>query len=197
MCDFQIHEQLRDILEHSCPFCDQVLVEIDKVTDKCCDKQCIENLNGIQICVHCGLTHSCVYDTGYHDFYANLHKINKKSIYIRFYHIQNVLNKICSYYMVDLKNEQRDKIYKIFKLIGTVIPKINNTTRKRLISINYILKMIFIMFGIPSENIPISKSSKTLAYYSTYWTSIMTLIGDKIQSIIDHKSGYMCYPIDS
>ena len=93
--------------------------------------------------------------------------------------------------------KQRGRIYKIFKLIGTIIPKVNNTTRKRLISINYILKMIFIMMGLPYDHIPISKSKKTLSYYKKYWDTIMSLIGDKIQSIIDHKTGYVCYPIDA
>ena len=198
MCDSNIHDELINLEQSTCPYCDKVLLyQIDKVTDKCCDKQCIEDINGIMVCVHCGMTHSCVYNNGYHDFYTNLHKIKKKSIYIRFYRIQNVLNTISSYYTNDLKNEHREKIYRIFNLISTVIPKVNNTTRKRLISINYILKMIFKMMGLPYDKIPISKSKKTLAFYSTYWNKIMTLVGDKIQSIVDHKSGYLCYPIDA
>ena len=40
------------------------------------------------------------------------------------------------------------------------------------------------MMGIPYKNIPISKSKKTLAFYDRYWTTIMSLIGDKIKSII-------------
>ena len=51
--------------------------------------------------------------------------------------------------------------------------------------------------GLPYDHIPISKSKKTLSYYKKYWDTIMSLIGDKIQSIIDHKTGYVCYPIDA
>ena len=53
------------------------------------------------------------------------------------------------------------------------------------------------MMGLPYDKIPISKSRKTLTFYSRYWASIMSLIGDKIQSIIDQKTGYVCYPIDT
>ena len=37
---------------------------------------------------------------------------------------------------------------------------------------------------LPFEDIPISKSKKTLVSYEKYWTSIMTLIGDDIKRII-------------
>ena len=55
-----------------------------------------------------------------------------------------------------------------------------------MISVNYIIqmRMIFKMMGIPYKKIPISKSKKTLAFYNKYWASIMSLIGDKIKSII-------------
>ena len=183
MCDFQIHEQLKDMLEYSCPFCDQVLVEIDKVTDTCCDKQCIENLNGIRTCIHCGLTYGCVYDTGYHDFYDNMHKIHRKSVYQRKYHIENVLNGLCLGNFIDLSLNQRDRIYKVFNEIKTVLPLVNKT-RKRMISVNFIIKKIFEIMGLPYNKIPITKSRKTSAFYDQYWSKIMSLIGDKIIDII-------------
>ena len=144
MCDSNIHDELINLEQSTCPFCDQLLMEGDKATNSCCNEQNIENLNGLNTCMNCGVVDGYTTDNEYIDFYANLHKINKKSVYNRFYHIENVLNKICLNYGVDLKNEQRDKIYKTFNLINTIIPKVNNTTRKRLISINYILKMIYI-----------------------------------------------------
>ena len=197
MCDSNIHDELINLEQSTCPFCDQLLMEGDKATDSCCNEQNIENLNGSNTCMNCGSVHFYTTDNEYIDFYANLHKIKKKSQYIRFYHIENVLNKLCLDNGIVLPIKQRGRIYKIFKLIGTIIPKVNNTTRKRLISINYILKMIFIMMGLPYDHIPISKSKKTLSYYKKYWDTIMSLIGDKIQSIIDHKTGYVCYPIDA
>ena len=67
---------------------------------------------------------------------------------------------------VELTNKQRAIIYKIFDLIDTVISKINDN-RKRLISIKYILKMIFEMMRLP-YNIPVTKSKKTLKYYKKF-----------------------------
>ena len=34
-------------------------------------------------------------------------------------------------------------------------------------------------------NIPITKSIRTLTFYNAYWEKIITVIGDKIKSIID------------
>ena len=53
-----------------------------------------------------------------------------------------------------------------------------------MISVNFIMRKIFKMIGIPYKNIPISKSKKTLAFYDQYWSNIMSLIGDKIKSIV-------------
>ena len=71
----------------------------------------------------------------------------------------------------------------VFVEIGKILKEVNGT-RKRMISVNFIMRMIFKMMGIPYEKIPISKSKKTLAFYDKYWVSIMSLIGDKIKSII-------------
>ena len=85
---------------------------------------------------------------------------------------------------------QRLAIYKIFDLIDTIIPKVNEN-RKRLISINYILKMLFKMMKLSYDNIPISKSKRTLAFNEKYWNSVMSLIGTGIHSIIDKKPAYI------
>ena len=195
MYDSSIHDELKNIEVFICPFCDQLLMEGDKTAYSCCNKRDIENLNGMNTCMNCGLVHSYKFQTEYLDYYENMHKINKKSVYHRKYHIENVLNKICLNNGVDLTNKQRGRIYKIFDLIDTIIPKVNNG-RRRLISINYILLMIFKMMGLPCYDLPITKSKNTLAYYEKFWDTIMTLIGDEIRSIIDHKTGYVCYPID-
>ena len=196
MCDLNIHNELVNIKEPICPYCEQLLIVGNIAVDSCCNKQNIENFNGFNTCISCGLVHSCTTDNEYIDFHANLYKIKKKSVYKRFYHIENVLNDMCLKNKIDLPNEYRARIYKIFNLIGTILPKVNNTVRKRMISINYILKMIFKMMGLDSNHIPITKSKKTLTYYKQYWDTVMSLIGDKMQSIIDHKTGYICYPID-
>ena len=77
-------------------------------------------------------------------------------------------------------------IYKIFDFIDITMPKINYD-RKRLISINYILSMLFEMMGI-TYDIEINKSKKTLKYYKKYWDDVMSLIGDQIRSITNRKT---------
>ena len=169
--------------ESKCPFCDQLLIEGDKDAVSCCNVPDIEHNNGIKVCINCGLVHGYDYFTGYIDFYANMYKIYKKSIYHREYHIQNVLNRICYMNRVELTHYQRDRIYKVFVEIGTILPLVNKS-RKRMISVKFIMRRIFKMMGLPYKNIPSSKSKKTLAFYDKYWNSIESIIGDKINSII-------------
>ena len=195
MCDVGIHDQFIKLEQSICPFCDELLIEGVKITvNICCDKQNIENVNSFNTCLNCGLVHGYnTTDNEYIDFHTNIYKIRKKSVYNRFYYIENVLNKLCLN-GVELTNKQRGQIYKIFDLIDTIIPKVNND-RKRLISINYIIKMIFKMIKLPYD-VPISRSKKTIKYYKNYWDNVINLIGDKIQVIIDQKTGYKCYPIN-
>ena len=182
-CNPQIHDELKNIEESTCPFCDQLLVEGDKVVESCCGEQDVENTNGINVCLNCGSVHGYVYGNEYIVFYENMYRIHRKSVYHRKYHIENVLNSICYGKRVELTRDQRDRIYKVFVEIDTILPLVKGT-RKRMISVNFIMRRIFKMMGIPHEKIPISKSKKTLAFCDKYWASVMSLIGDKIKSII-------------
>ena len=83
----------------------------------------------------------------YIDFYENLYKIRRKSIYIRKYHIENSLNNLLLDQGVELTYNQRDRIYKIFEQIGYILPQINEN-RRRIISIKYILKKILDMMNL-------------------------------------------------
>ena len=58
--------------------------------------------------------------------------------------------------------EQKNKIMRIFSEIGKILPQINSE-RKRMISLNFILRQVLRMMGLPFNKIPISKSKKTLA----------------------------------
>ena len=86
-------------------------------------------------------------------------------------------------YNIEISNCQKHKIDAVYLEIGKIIDQVNGN-RKRMISINFIMRKIFKMMGIPYKNIPISKSKKTLAFYDQYWARIMSLIGDKMKSII-------------
>ena len=73
---------------------------------------------------------------------------------------------------------------KIFSEIGEILPQINGE-RKRMISLNFILRQVSRMMGLPFNKIPISESKKTLASYEKYWKQMNELIGDKMKEIID------------
>ena len=168
--------------ESTCPYCDQLLVEGDVLADPCYSEQSVSDVDGMNVCLNCGLVHSCVYADERIDFYENIHRIHRKSVYHRKYHIENVLNSICFENRVKLSYKERDKIYKIFNEIGTAIPLLN-LKRKRMISIKFIIKQLLILFGIPFEFIKVTKS-KRLKFYNRYWVDILLLRFDRIIHII-------------
>ena len=79
---------------------------------------------------------------------------------------------------------QRDKIYKVFVEIDSVLHEVNDG-RKRMISVKYVIKQLFKMLGLPYKDINVTKSKRTLTYYEQYWIKVRLLIGDRIQSIIN------------
>ena len=188
-CNRDLHNELSDSGEISCPFCDQNLDSNEKPKDRlvkndlCCDNHDIINDNGMLVCKSCGVVQGYDFVKEYVDFYDNRHKFIRKSVYHREYHINNTLLNIEEKYNIEVSYHQKNKIDMVFVEIGKILKEVNGT-RKRMISVNFIMRMIFKMMGIPYEKIPISKSKKTLAFYDKYWVSIMSLIGDKIKSII-------------
>ena len=118
-CNSQIHDELKNMGESICPFCEQLTGEVDKVVESCCSEQNMETVNGMNICVNCGSVHGYVYVPEYFDFYGNLHRIRKKSVYHRNYHIDNVLDNISCENNIQLTYHQRENIYKVF--IGDLI----------------------------------------------------------------------------
>ena len=96
-CNSVIHNELENMEESTCPFCDQQLVQVNnsvRVVEPCCSKQDMENNNGMNVCLNCGSVHGYDYVNEYIDFYENIHKIRRKSVYHRKYHIENVINNI-------------------------------------------------------------------------------------------------------
>ena len=179
MCDTNIHDDLINMEEAICPYCFELLVKGNTTTDLCCENPQIDEIDGIQVCRSCGLVHSCLSKSDYLDFYENIYRIHRKSIYMRKYHIENTLNSLLLNHGVELTYNQRDRIYKIFEDIGSIISQINNN-RKRMISIKFIIKKILEIMDL-SYNIPVTRSKKTLEYYNKHWHLILALIGDKIE----------------
>ena len=186
-----LHEGLIEFGDIVCPFCDLQLIDVERKLQDCtakyylcCDCQEIINNNGMIVCRSCGIVQGYETAREYVDFYENRHKIKRKSVYHRKYHINNILMDISTKHNITFSVEQKNKIMRIFSEISEILPQINGE-RKRMISLNFILRQVSIMMGLPFNEIPISETKKTLASYHQYWTRIILLIGDRIKGIID------------
>ena len=182
-CNLQIHYELKNMEESACPYCDQLLVKGDKVAELCCSEPDMANKYGMNVCLNCGLVYGYEYAIEYLDFYENMYKIRRKSIYQGKYHIETVMNNICFKNRIDLTHDQMHRIYKIFIEIGAVIPSVNKL-RRRMISTKYILRQLFKLLDLPFECIKITKSRKTLEFYNRYWAKILELKNAEILHII-------------
>ena len=94
------------------------------------------------------------------------------------------MNSISFENNIKLTNHERNKIYKVFNEINSILHEVNDG-RKRMICIKFIMKQLFKMLGLPYKDINVTKSKRTLKYYELYWKNVQSLIGDKIQSIIN------------
>ena len=176
--------------ERFCPICSQDMESNDedqrvysKEFDVCCDCQDMIRNFGMFVCSSCGIVQGFEPAREYVDFYDNRHRIRRKSIYHRKYHVNNILMRISMNHNIEISVEQKTKIMRIFNEIGEIIPKMASE-RKRMISFNFILRQVLRMMGLPYDVIPISKTKKTLASYQQYWDRIILLIGDRIKWII-------------
>ena len=182
-CNSQIHDELKNMGEPTCFFCDQLLAEVSKADEPCCSERDMRNVNGMNTCVNCGSVHGCDYVMEYFNFYDNMHRIRQKSVYNRKYHIENTLFNISRNNNIELTNNQREKIYKAFIEIDNVLNEVNDG-RKRMISMKYVFMELFKMLGLPYKDVYVMKSKRTLKYYEKYWQKVQSLIGDRIQSMI-------------
>ena len=135
--------------------------------------------DGCLVCINCGQVYDYLTADEYVDFYENRHKIRKGSLYHRKYHI-NVMNDIAQKNNIQIGYYNRENIPRIFKLIDRVSPEVNDIGRKRLISVNFIIKQLFDILGIEYKFIPLTRSKTTLKYYSQWWEKVYALIKDDI-----------------
>ena len=190
-CNDEIHISLVDIGKISCPFCNEKLEDDEKLQDclvkerdLCCDCQDIINYNGMLVCRSCGIVQKYESSTEYVDFYENRHKMKRKSVYHRKYHINNVLLEISSSHNITFSVQQKYKIMRIFSEIDKILPQINKK-RKRIISIKFIIKKILKRMKLSHSYVKVTKSKRTKTTYQHYWNQIILLIGDKIKRIIN------------
>ena len=185
-CTNEIHNELLKMNELICPFCNKKMIEIYNIKsfDSCCSEQDIGNINGMNTCINCGLVDGYVFVNEYFNFHDNIYKIRKKSVYHRKYHIKNVLYSISSKNNIQLTSYQIEQIQKVFVEIDSVLPKVENRG-KRIMSIKFIIKQLFEMLELPYKDIYVTKLKKTYKYYKQYWEKVQSLIGDRIQLIIN------------
>ena len=68
-CNIDIHDELINCGEISCPFCDKILDSNEKPKDRlCCDNQDIINDNGMLVCKSCGVVQGYNFVKEYVDF---------------------------------------------------------------------------------------------------------------------------------
>ena len=188
-CEIGIHEAFIELKQNICPFCKQPL-EDEKKCDiieeyyLCCDCREIVINNGYIVCKNCGIVQGYKKAKEFINFYENLYRIRRKSIYHRKYHLNNILMEMSLKQNIKFSIEQRNKILRIFYEIGVILDQIKGV-RKRMISLSFILIQVLRMMDLPFNKIQISKSKRTLNSYQEYWEKIMILIGDKIKGIID------------
>ena len=168
--------------EISRPFCDEELQKPERVIETCCKNQSLINVSRKIVCIECGSVHRFDFASEYIDFHPNKNRIRRKSIYQRKYYINNVIESICQDNNYYISIQDRDRIMKIFKVIGSIIPEVNKG-RKRMISLKYIIQQIFTLVNLSFE-VQITKSKKTIAFYENYWNQILLLTFDKIMKII-------------
>ena len=123
----------------NCPFCEHQISDYytTKKSD-CCEQPDTTEDTGRLLCINCGEIGHEIFKDNYIDFSENMYKIRKKSVYIRKYHVQNVLLDI------DLKNRLQisraiiNRVCKTFDQISTFLPQVNQD-RRRIISIKFII----------------------------------------------------------
>ena len=148
-------------------------MEVNFQEQFCCDQPDIIEDNSEIVCKNCGIVQGYKTVKNFIDFHENKFKFRRKSVYHRKYHIENIILDL----NIKMSRADMERIYGIFDQIEKIASLIDDK-RKRLISINYLLRRIIKKYfpGIPYKNIKITKSNKTLQYYNNYWKKIVNQI---------------------
>ena len=139
------------------------------------------------MCKNCGQVHDYLTADEYIDFYENRHRIKRKSVYHRKCHILNVINYIAQKNNIQVGYYNREKTLRIFRFIDQVIPQVNNFRRRRLISVNFIIRQLFDILGVEYKIIPLTRSKNTLRYYENWWERVYSLVKADISQNLDKK----------
>ena len=99
----------------------------------------------------------------------------------------NVINDIAQNNNIQVVYYNREKVLRIFRLIDQVTPEVNNFRRKRLISVNFIIKQLFDISGVEYNIIPLTQSKNTLRYYENWWERVYSLIKADISCLVSQN----------
>ena len=147
MCTDEIHQMLiqeEDAI--NCVFCCKQIQDPGKPKRYFCCSNMKLVKDVYLVCINCGQVYDYSAADEYVDFYENRHRIRKKSVYHRKYHIMNAINDIAQKNNIQIGYFNRENILRIFKLIDRVSLEVN-IGRRRLISVNFILKQLFDVLG--------------------------------------------------
>ena len=130
---------------------------------------------GYKICEECGVANGHVlgfYDNKDHErlFYR------KKSVYQRKYYYEKKVNKISK--SINLTNKQKNKLLvKLMKIDNKTTEILNDLySRKRMISIEYLIKKLLAEMGCEKYKLVYLKiSPQTLDNYENWWDSYKSL----------------------
>ena len=180
MCTKQVHELLiQNDNAVNCIFCNKQIQDPGRPKRYfCCDSmRLIKDAN--LVCKNCGQVHDEYFASQYVDFYEHRHRIRKKFVYHRKYHIMNVMNDIAQKNNIQIGYYNRENILRTFKLIDQNSPEVN-IGRRRMISVNFILKQLLDISGIENKFIPLTRTNNTLKYHSQWWERVYAWIKDDI-----------------
>ena len=183
MCNKEVHELLMHEDQVNCIFCNKQIQDPGKPRRYfCCDSMRLIK-DGFIVCKNCGQVHDEYFAPEYFDFYGNRHRIRKKSVYHRKYHIINVMNDIAQKNSIQIGYYNRENILRIFQLLDRVTP----VGRKQLISVNFIVKQLFDISGVEYQFIPLTRSKTTLKYNEDWWKRVYDLIKTDINWLISQN----------
>ena len=186
MCNEEVHELLIQESQINCIFCNKQIQDPGKPKRYlCCDSMRLIK-DGFIVCKNCGQVHDDLTADEYIDFYENRHRIKRKSVYHRKY-ILNVINDIAQKNNIQFGYYNREKILRIFRLIDQVKPQVNNFRKRRLISVNFIIKQLFDILGVEYKIIPLTRSKNTLRYYENWWERVYALIKTDVDRLISQN----------
>ena len=141
----------------------------------CLNTQSFTIDSGLKVCDECGVSNGHV--LGKFDL-KDLDRLyyRKKSIYIRKYHYEKKVNQISK--RINLTDEEKGMLNERLKEINNYIMEILNKKyfRKRMISINYLIKKLLEEMGYEKfQLINLKISPQTLEIYEKWWISYKEL----------------------